>query len=96
MNARAGPTNWSYPLLVEIMPASTRRRLIAQRIALVTLVGVVAVVFLSSSLIAGTIAVVTITAVLIDSFAFARIDAADVVDPDAPPQSITVDLSRRL
>jgi hypothetical protein len=77
------------------MTAPTRRRLIGQRIGLVALVGVVAVVFLSSSLIAGVIAVVTIAAVLIDSFAFARLDAADVADPDAPPQSITVDLSRR-
>ena len=77
------------------MTAPTRRRLIAERIALVALVGVVAVVFLSSSLIAGVIAVVTIAAVIVDSFAFARIDTAEVVDPKEPPQTITVDLSRR-
>jgi hypothetical protein len=69
--------------------------LIAQRIALIALVGVVAVVFLSSSLIAGVIAVVTIAAVIVDSLAFARLDPADDDAPEAPPRTITVDLSRR-
>ena len=41
------------------------------------------------------IAVVTIAAVIVDSLAFARLDPADTVDPEAPPQKITVDLSRR-
>lgn len=77
------------------MTAPTRRRMIAQRIALIALVGVVAVVFLSSSLIAGIIAVVTIAAVLVDSIAFARLSETDRGDGDSPPQTVTVDLRRR-
>jgi energy-coupling factor transporter transmembrane protein EcfT len=77
------------------MTARTRRRSIAHRIALISLVGLVAVVFLSSSFVAGIIAVVTIAAVLVDSIAFARLRSADRRDGDAPPQTITVDLSRR-
>ena len=77
------------------MTVPTRRRLIAQRIALVALVGVVAVVFLSSSLVAGVIAGVTIAAVLIDTIAFARLTTVERVDPDSTPHKITVDLSRR-
>ncbi len=73
----------------------TRRRLIAQRIALVVLVGVVAIVFLSSSLLAGVIALVTIAAVLLDTLALSRVEAHDEARPDATPRQITVDLSRR-
>ncbi len=74
---------------------TTHRQPIAQRIALIALVGVVSVVFLSSSLIAGIIAVVTIAAVVVDSLAFARLADPEHVDGEASPQTITVDLSRR-
>ncbi|MBA3456756.1 MAG: hypothetical protein H0T42_26945 [Deltaproteobacteria bacterium] len=76
------------------MTAPNRRRLIAQRIALVALVGLVAVLFLSSSFIAGVIALVTIVAVVVDSIAFAQLTATDT-GPDTSPHTITVDLSRR-
>ena len=74
---------------------TTHRTMIAQRIALVALVGVVAVVFLSSSFVAGIIAVVTIAAVLTDSVAFARLVKTELRDGDTSPRTITVDLSRR-
>ncbi len=74
---------------------TTRRQMIAQRIALIALVGVVAVVFLSSSFVAGVIAVVTIAAVLVDSIAFARLGHTEHADGDSSPHTITVDLSRR-
>ena len=73
----------------------TPRKLIAQRIALVAFVGVVAIAFLSSSLLAGVIAVVTIAAVLFDTLALSRLDARDTAPPDPAPRQITVDLSRR-
>jgi hypothetical protein len=80
------------------MPTRYRRAKILQRLGMVAIVGVVAVAFLSSSLLAAIVAAVTLTAVLLDMFAFARgaqtaID--DVIGPDATPHSITVDLSRR-
>lgn len=74
---------------------TNRRTLIASRIALVALVGVVAAVFLSSSLVAGVVAAVTITAVLVDSIAFARLPTVEHVDGGLSPRTITVDLSRR-
>jgi len=77
------------------MTAPTRRRMIAQRIALIALVGVVSVVFLSSLLIAGIIAVVTIAAVLADSIAFARASETDRGNGDSSPHTVTVDLRRR-
>jgi hypothetical protein len=77
------------------MQVRTPRARIAQRLALVAIVGIVAIVFLSSSLLAGIIAAVTITAVVIDMIAFARSDGAEAIRPEATPQRITVDLSRR-
>jgi hypothetical protein len=67
----------------------------AQPLPRVAIVGVVAIVFLSSSLLAGIIAAVTITAVVIDMIAFARSEDAEAISPEATPRRITVDLSRR-
>ena len=74
---------------------TTPRRMIAQRIGLIALIGVVAVAFLSSSLLAGIIAVATIAAVLVDSVALARFGHSERASGDATPQKITVDLRRR-
>jgi uncharacterized membrane protein len=68
---------------------------ILERLALVALVGVIAVVFLSSSLLAGVISLVTIGAVLIDMLALSRVHEPALARPDETPRSITVDLNRR-
>ncbi len=72
---------------------STRRRIV-ERVGLIALVGVVAVVFLSSSLLAGVIAVITIVAVLLDTIALSRLEP-ELARPDQTPHQITVDLNRR-
>jgi len=76
------------------MATPSKRRRIAERVGLIALVGVVAVVFLSSSVLAGVIALVTIAAVLLDTLALSRVDP-DLVRPDPTPHHLTVDLTRR-
>ena len=76
------------------MATSSKRRWIAERLGVIALVGVVAVVFLSSSVLAGVIALVTIVAVLLDTLALSRVDP-ELIRPDATPSQITVDLNRR-
>ncbi len=69
---------------------------IAQRIAMAAVVGIVAAVFMSSSVLAGVVALATMLFVVIDMFAFARGDAADDLPGElATPARINVDLRRR-
>jgi hypothetical protein len=80
------------------MPTRSRRGPIAQRLGMVAIVVVVAVVFLSSGVLAAIVSAVTTAALLLDLFAFGRLQATEGTDrsgPDATPRSLTVDLSRR-
>jgi len=73
----------------------TRRKLIVQRLAFTALVGLVAFVFLSSSLLAAVIAGVALVAVLVDTLALSRLAPHQAAGDEAMPRKITVDLSRR-
>jgi hypothetical protein len=74
------------------MPRSRKLR-VAGRVVLASTGGVVAVVCLSSSLLAAIIGCLTIVAVLIDMMTHAHVEDDSVAPPT--PQKITVDLSRR-
>ena len=76
----------------------TRKLLwLAARIAALTTLGVMAIVFLSSWVVSIIIGGVTIVAVAVDGWMLARSQADQVAhDPSSPPSDrLTVDLSRR-
>ncbi|MDQ3297542.1 MAG: hypothetical protein M3619_13210 [Myxococcota bacterium] len=78
----------------------SRPRPILQRLGLVALVGAVATICLSSSVLAGAVALLTVVLVLIDVIALSRRAIEDVPHLpgstiDVTPERLIVDLSRR-
>jgi hypothetical protein len=72
----------------------TRKRRILHRAGLVACVGLVAVLCLSSSLLAAIVGAVTVVVVALDMIALGRKSVA-TLGSDPTPDKLTVDLTRR-
>lgn len=72
-------------------------RLVLQRVGLALAVAGIAILCLSSAWLAAAIGVITAAIVVVDMVAFARPPRPPTVSPvrDDPPETISVDLSRR-